>query len=110
MQNGKLRHRVSLQRLTHTQNTTTGEMVATWAEVAKVQASIEPLSAREFVAASANQSAVAARIVMRYRDDVTAKMRIVYRGKVYNIEGVLPDTKSGIEYMTLPVSYGVNAG
>jgi hypothetical protein len=34
----------------------------------------------------------------------------VHAGKVYNIAGVLPDNVSGQEYITLPVSEGVNAG
>lgn len=37
-------------------------------------------------------------------------MRITHRGKVYNIAGVLPDNMSGLEYITLPVSEGVNDG
>lgn len=110
MRNGKLRHKVSLQELTHTQNQETGAMASAWSEVAKVMASIEPLSAREFIAAAATQSEVVARITIRYRSDITAKMRIVYRDTVYNIAGILPDPKSGLEYLTLPVSYGVNQG
>jgi SPP1 family predicted phage head-tail adaptor len=110
MQSGRLRHKVSLQQLTETQNQETGAMVKAWIEVAEVWARIEPLSAREFIAASATQSEVTARITIRYRAGVTAKMRIVYRDKIYNIAGVLADPKSGLEYLTLPVSEGVNNG
>ena len=110
MQAGKLRHRVQLQQKEQTQNPQTGAMVDTWNTVATVWASVEPLSAREFIAAGASQSSVTTRITIRYREGVTAKMRALYRGQIYNITGVLPDPESGREYLTLPCSEGVNDG
>lgn len=110
MQAGRLRHRVSLQRLQETRDPNTGAVITDWVELAKLWAEVAPLSAREFVASQAVQSRVTARITIRYREDITAKDRIVHRGQVYNIEGVLTDPVSGLEYITLPVSTGVNDG
>ena len=110
MRAGKLRHQVVIQSPTLSQDPQTGEMLNGWADFATCWASIEPLSAREFIAAQAGQSEITARIVIRYRPGVLPTMRILYRGKVYNIHGVLPDIKSGLEYLTLPVSEGVNDG
>lgn len=110
MQIGKLRHRVRIERPDTTQDLDTGEMVPGWALVATVWASVEPLSAREFIAAQAGQSEVTARVMMRHRDGITPDMRLVHRGKNYDIHGVLPDSKSGRHYLTLPVSEGVNDG
>ena len=110
MRTGKLRHRITLQRPGLSQDPQTGEMVPGWQDVATVWASIEPLSAREFIAAQAGQSEVSARVVIRHRDDVDATMRALYRGKLYNIHGVLADQKSGLEYLTLPVSEGARDG
>lgn len=110
MRSGKLRHKVTIQRLGLTQDTESGEMLSGWADVATVWASVEPLSARDFIAAQADQSEVVARIVIRYRPGVDATMRVLYRDKVYNIQGVLGDAKSGLEYLTLPVSEGVSDG
>jgi SPP1 family predicted phage head-tail adaptor len=107
---GKLRHRVSLESVTNTQDPTTGEVTQAWQSVGEVSALIEPLSAREFVQSATNQAQVVARITIRYRTGVTAAMRVVHRGKVYNIAGVLPDKESGREYLTLPVTEGVNEG
>lgn len=112
---GKLRHRVLLERPTYSQNTTTGEQTLTWASEGVVSASIEPSSAREFAAAQAMQSQINTRITIRYRDDVAASWRATHvinglAGKVYNIEGALPDKESGREYLTLPCSTGVNDG
>lgn len=112
MQAGKLRHLLSLQRRAVAKDPDTGAVSETWPEVAKVWASIEPLSAREFVAAQGVQSEVTTRITIRYRSDVNATMRLEYaaRGVIYNIQGVLPDKGSGLEYLTLPCSEGANQG
>jgi SPP1 family predicted phage head-tail adaptor len=109
LDSGKLRHRVSIERVSYVQDATTGAMVETWAEIAKVWAAVEPLSAREFVQSAAAQSEVTARITIRSRD-ILATDRIVHRGTVYNIRGVLADKDSGLEYITLPVGTGVNEG
>lgn len=110
---GKLRHRVKIQEYRFvSQDPVTGEEQRDWVTVRECWASIEPLSAREFVAAQSTQSKVSARIVIRYADDLDASMRIVHvkRGKqiIYNIEGNLPDKDSGLEYITFPVSHGVS--
>lgn len=107
MRNGRLRHKMTLQEPVDVQDSTTGAMVRTWQDIAPVWASLEPLSAREFVAAGAEQSEVSARVTIRYREGVTSKMRLVYRGLAYDIKGVLADPKSGLEYLTLPVGEGV---
>lgn len=53
---------------------------------------------------------ITTRITIRFRPGVTRMNRILFRGGIYNIEGVLPDPKSGREYLTLPCSEGVNDG
>lgn len=110
MRAGKLRHRVTIQRPGKTQDPVTGEIKNGWTDVVTVWASVEPLSVREFIASEAGQSEVSARITIRYRAGITAKMRIKHRGQIFNIQGVLADPKSGLEYLTLPVSAGVNDG
>lgn len=104
---GKLRHKVQLQARGDVQNPSTGEMVPTWPTVANIWAEIVPLSAREFREAAAEQSEVRGRIVIRYRPNIDATMRIVHRGMYYNILGVMPDAESGREHMTLVTAEGV---
>lgn len=110
MQAGKLRHRVMIQRRDKSQDPTTGEMVTDWVDHAMVWAAIEPLSAREFIAAQAGQSQITARATIRYIEGLNATMRLMHNGAAYNIEGVLPDPKSGRHYLTLPLSEGVSDG
>jgi len=107
---GQLRHRVSLQAQVQTQDPDTGEVLVSWQTIAQPWAEIMPMSAREFVAAAANQSEVRGRITIRYRATVKAAMRILHRGMIYNIFGVMPDPDSGIEHQTLMVGEGVNQG
>ena len=120
LQAGKLNKRVRIEYLTSPLDShgdplrgEQGELLAqVWTPLATVWAAIEPLSAREFMQSASEQSQVVARIQIRYRDDVTAAMRLVHvsTGKVYNPAGFLPDKDSGTEYMTIPVSQGVNDG
>lgn len=99
---GNLRHSVTLQRKQQTQNPQTGALLTAWVTEAIVWAAVEPLSAREFIAAQAVQSDVSVRITMRYRPGITSAMRLLHDGKTYNITGVLADKGSGREYITLP--------
>ncbi len=106
---GTLRHRVLIQQQVTTRDSDGIEQTA-WVDVATVWASVEPLSAREFIQSGQTQSAVTARITMRYRDGLLPSMRLIHRGEVFNIAGLLPDKASGLEYITIPVSGGVNDG
>lgn len=110
MRAGKLRHRVTIEQPGQAQDPTTGEMIPGWQAVATVWASIEPLSVRDFMAAQAAQSEVSARITIRHREGLDPTMRITHRGKAYKIEGLLPDDRSGRQWLTIPVSEGVSDG
>lgn len=102
MKAGQLRHRITIERKTITQDNT-GAMTETWSEFATVWAQVSPLSAREAMQAAALNSTQTARMIIRWRDDLDATMRIKYRGEIYEIEGLIEDMNSGREYLTIPV-------
>lgn len=104
---GVLRHKGELQENQITVDPVTGEEISSWVTVARPWAQIVPMSAREFFASAAEQSEARGRIVIRYRGNVTAAMRFVYRGKFYNIFGVMEDAESGRDHLTLMVGEGV---
>lgn len=106
MQAGKLRHRITLQRAETAQDPLTGEITKQWRTVDNVWGEVVPLSAREYLAARATQSEVSARMVIRYRADVDSTMRVIHRGEIYTIDGVLADAGSNIKYVTLMVRKG----
>lgn len=108
---GKLRHRITIEAPVETRDPDSGEVLVSWTPLyTKVAAAIEPLSVKEFIASKTLQSQITAHITIRYRDGLTAKMRINHNGKIYNPEGWLPDVDSGLEYLTAPVTQGVNQG
>ena len=107
MRAGTLRHRIELQHSVDTQDSVTGEIIKEWVTKAKPWARFEFLSVRDFMAGQANQSQISARVVIRHREDISHTDRIIYKGKIYDIEGILPDNDSGVEYLTIPVSEGV---
>lgn len=112
---GRLRHRVDIQQRAEVQDQLTGEVTWAWIAFAlKVAAEVSPASAKEFIQSGAMQSEIIAKIIIRWRQGVVAKMRAVHTVKgvatYYNIEGVLNDPQSGLEWMTLPCSQGVNDG
>lgn len=110
MEFAKLRHRIIIQRRTPVQSQVTGAMEYTWNNIAELWANVVALSVREFIAAQAENVKVTARVTIRYREDIQEKDRILFRGKLYSVEGVLPDPDSGLEYLTLPCSEGVKDG
>lgn len=112
----RLRHRVDIQDVTHPQNPETGAFSEVWATILSseevedgVPAEIVDLSGRELLAAAAEQADITTRIVMRYRPDVRARMRIVHDGLAYNIRSVVTDAKRAVQ-LTLMCTSGVNQG
>jgi len=88
MHAGKLRHRATLYKPVETQNTY-GEPEVRWQTVDTVWVQIEPLRGREYFASKQTVSEVEVRCTIRYRDDVTAKMKIVHGTEEYQILSVI---------------------
>lgn len=104
MNAGKLNERVALQAQVLTQDTGSGVVSSPWQTVKTVWGQIDHLSAREMMAAANTSAQYVARIKIRYTPGVVPSMRAVVNGVAYDIHGVLPDNRSGKEYLTLPVS------
>jgi SPP1 family predicted phage head-tail adaptor len=121
IQAGRLRHRIKIQHQVDVldsngdveQNMEDGSVLREWVTFHECWAAIEPLSGKEFIQSQALQSAISARLVIRFIDGINAGMRALHEplgrsAVVYNIHGVLADKDSGMEYLTLPVGEGVN--
>lgn len=108
---GRLRHRVTIEEPTETQNATTGAIAVTWSALwTNVPAEVAPRSGREFLAAQQLQAEVSTLITFRWRDGLTPKMRIVHGARIYNPATFLPDPDSGREYIVAACSEGLNEG
>lgn len=104
MKASKLRQRATIQSYSSTRSPT-GAIKKEWSNLYSVYCSFEPLSVKDVIAAQSNSSKLTARLVIRYREGIDSGMRILYKKKVYQIEGSpLTDSDSGIEYMTLMLS------
>lgn len=107
---GRLRHRLLFQRPGYTYDPETNAQIAGWEDIGYIYCEVAPLSARELIAAQAEDSEVTLRVVIRHRSDINNKCRILFRDKILNIHGVQADQISGLEYLTLPCSEGLNDG
>lgn len=66
-----------------------GQPTEVWTDVCQVWAEIRDVTGREFVSASAERAEVTTRIWIWRRADITAAMRVVYAGAVYDIKAAL---------------------
>ena len=105
---GRLRHRVTIEALTLTQDSTTGEVTESWtAFAANLPAEVAPVSVREFISARQIQAEVTTMILIRFLPGLRPDMRIVHGTKVYDPLGFLPDKDSNLEYITIPCKENV---
>lgn len=110
MKAGTLNRKVTIQKLTTTLDEygePTGPNI--WVDVATVWSSIKHASGMETVKSGVDVSVVKASIRIRRRTDVTAGMRVLCDGKVYDIRAVLDDV-AGRVYTDLVVELGANQG
>jgi len=114
---GQYRHRVDIQDWTEVRDEETGGFTEAWVTVfPNVPARIVDASGREFKESAATQSEIIGRIVIRARPGLKAKQRVLQIGKageilgVYNAHAWLRDPDSGRDYVSAPVSLGVNDG
>lgn len=87
MQAGTLRHRITIQRKNEVRDSF-GQAVETFANIATVWASIEPLSGRESFLAQQVNAEVTHRIRMRYYP-LEATMRLKYQDRYFEIKTIL---------------------
>lgn len=87
MQAGKLNQKIEIQKQVE-DRTDSGAVEKTWITHATVWASVEPLAAREYIAAQTIQSEINTRIRIRYHTGITPKMRVKHRAEFYDIEQV----------------------
>ena len=84
MRAGKLRHMIAIESVIETQDAD-GSVIETWSTYATAQASIEPISGREYFAAQTTQADVTHRISLRYFAGIMPKMRVKYGSRIFDI-------------------------
>jgi len=87
MRSGKLRERLVIQQKTVAQNDI-GYPSETWTTLATVWADVRAEKGSETLKAGRDTATEYATVFIRYRNDVTAQNRAVYRSKTWDIENV----------------------
>lgn len=104
MRAGRLRHRITIQQPGTTQDSYGEENAAgTWTTFATRWAAVEPLQGREYFAAQQHLARVTTRFILRKINGVTPKMRILFDGRIYDIDAVMDFDERGIEVQLMAV-------
>jgi SPP1 family predicted phage head-tail adaptor len=88
IQPGKLRHSVTIQKLTGTLDAA-GQEVQAWETYGVRWAAIEPLQGRELFSARQIHAEITTRITVRYLAGVTPKMRVLFGSRTFDIQEVI---------------------
>lgn len=83
---GDLRHRVTFQQQQKVPDGR-GGFVTTWVDMVTVWASVQALRPWERIQAQQTQTGVTHQVVIRYREGITASMRIVHDGRHLYLQG-----------------------
>lgn len=86
----QLRTPITLQAQASTQSST-GQVVGGWDDVAQIWADFRTQSGLETVKAGAESALTRASARIRWRADVTTAMRVLMGGQAWRITAVLPD-------------------
>lgn len=85
---GKLRERVTVQQAAESRSAM-GEVVQSWSTFAERWASVEGVSAREFLSSGQLQIEMSHRVRMRYLPGLSASMRLRWRDRTLEIVSIL---------------------
>ena len=88
MRAGRLRHRVTIQDYTESQNTF-GEVTKNWTDYATVWAAVEPVKGREFWESQQINAEITTKVTLRYLAGVKPKMRILHDTRIFEIDSVI---------------------
>lgn len=113
MKAGQLNRRIKIQKKAKGVDDF-GQPVDTWEDYATVWAWLKAPTGMgtinsEFATKAGDVSKTQYSIRIRYRTDITAKMRVVLGSVIFDIRSVIPD-EAGHEYTDLVVVSGMNRG
>lgn len=89
MQAGRLDTRITIQRKTGGTDAWGAPLPEAWEDYATIWANVRHLSGTESIKAGADVSVVRASIRIRWRQDMTAGMRVVAGAQTFDVEAVL---------------------
>jgi len=117
MQSYRLRHRVAIQEPVRVQNPVTGEITDTWQDfeldsstrLSSVPAEVLTGPGKEAVLAGADYASTTARINIRWFPGLNQAMRVLWDGRIYNIDSLETDVTGRREWR-IRATEGLNDG
>ncbi len=99
MQAGKLDRQIQLLEYSSTTDTVGGD-VPTYTPVGLVWANVMDLRGNQKFAAQQEQSGITTRFRIRYREDINARWRVMWKGRQYDIIGAISEIgrNEGLEF------------
>ena len=85
---GDLRHRITFQKERKVPDGHHGH-TSLWDNVATVWAKVDPVSGREYYYSHQLKNAISHKITIRYRDDITEELRVVFEERIMKIESLI---------------------
>jgi SPP1 family predicted phage head-tail adaptor len=89
MNPGKLRNRITIQKLNDTIKDEYNRPTTDWDDFATVWAAVEPLKGREYLLAQNTNTELTVRIRIRYLPGITPGMRVKYGERIFDIQSVI---------------------
>lgn len=87
---GKYRNKIEIQEFAESVNEN-GYPVEDWVTKCFLWANIKTVKGSEFVSGASEFSAETYRFIVRYTNGLHAKMRIVFKGRIFDIQTILND-------------------
>lgn len=84
---GDLRERIELQSDTGLGRDAVGGLVPQWVTLASVWADVAPMSVGEQFRRQQMQANANWKVTIRYRSDLTPKMRVLWQGRTFEVRG-----------------------
>lgn len=97
MRAGELRHRITIEQLTEVPKDTFGAPARIWTTFDTRSARVRPLRGKELFDAQQVYPTVDHAIKIRHLSGVTAKMRVSFRGRIFDIKGISNRDERNIE-------------
>lgn len=95
---GSYRHRITFQQFKETTDPETDRVVTDWVDVKTVWCAIKTIKGNEYLSAATQREHVERtyRFIIRYTPGIndSIQTRLVYKGRIFNIESILNDGES----------------
>lgn len=109
MEIGRLNSKITIQRRSDATNEL-GEHASGWTNVATdIWADVVKITGVQAIRTGLEMSVVRASIRIRYRTDITSKMRVVDGAEIYDIQAVMPNSAAR-DYTDLVCQIGASDG